>query len=412
MRDERRLERDDRGRFAHLAGDLDQLCSSMLTNSTSPQRSKRADVPPGLAKAGALVDLDRTLVERCDEQAHEGRSIALASEFEACAEEVEPEPLPGQVRPQAEPVLEHVVLRLEVEEPDQRAVVVADGEIALGIQHRLLVAVVEVVRRLVMPLLVIREIVWGHRRDLHGIAPTRATQRAAVSRASCGPPTMKPAASASPAPVESTTSVAIAGCSWPPTRIPRAPALHDSHLGLDVADCLPLALVAEDDVWTDPGERLAHRVAEARDVRPRREIDAHAGAVLARESGCAHGRAGDRRAHQRVAGQMQRVALEPFGIEVILAQFGRGATVRGHRAVAFRLHERDDDAGSLAAGPASSTPRASSSRRSIAPASSSACTATMRAAGSEVGCPGGDVRRLSAWSELRRGRGVVTRREP
>ena len=45
----------------------------------------------------------------------------------------------------------------------------------------------------------------------HGIAPRLATQRAAASAASCGPPTRKPAASASPAPVVSTTSVGAAG---------------------------------------------------------------------------------------------------------------------------------------------------------------------------------------------------------
>src|SRR4029450_6960046 len=40
VRDECRLERDDRGGVAYLGCDLDQLCSSMLTNSTSPQRTK------------------------------------------------------------------------------------------------------------------------------------------------------------------------------------------------------------------------------------------------------------------------------------------------------------------------------------------------------------------------------------
>ena len=44
------------------------------------------------------------------------------------------------------------------------------------------------------------------RDDDHGIAPSFATHRAAVSTASSGPATMKPAASASPAPVASTTS--------------------------------------------------------------------------------------------------------------------------------------------------------------------------------------------------------------
>ena len=45
----------------------------------------------------------------------------------------------------------------------------------------------------------------------HGIAPSFAQQRAAASRPSSTPPTRKPAASASPAPVGSTTSVGEGG---------------------------------------------------------------------------------------------------------------------------------------------------------------------------------------------------------
>src|SRR2546422_10314802 len=62
----------------------------------------------------------------------------------------------------------------------------------------------------------------------HGSAPSRATQRAAASRASCAPPTRKPAASASPAPVASTMSPERAGSSsrfWPRTSTPRDPRL-------------------------------------------------------------------------------------------------------------------------------------------------------------------------------------------
>ncbi len=45
----------------------------------------------------------------------------------------------------------------------------------------------------------------------HGIAPSRAQQRAAAASPSSAPPTRKPAASASPAPVVSTTVAASAG---------------------------------------------------------------------------------------------------------------------------------------------------------------------------------------------------------
>ena len=56
-----------------------------------------------------------------------------------------------------------------------------------------------------------RERLLDLRRDDHGIAPSCAQQRAAASRPSVAPPIRKPAASASPAPVVSTTSVATAG---------------------------------------------------------------------------------------------------------------------------------------------------------------------------------------------------------
>src|SRR6266700_8004358 len=62
--------------------------------------------------------------------------------------------------------------------------------------------------------------------DGHGMAPTCATQRAAVSTASSGPPTTKPAASASPAPVVSTASAGTASKSSPFTEIPRLPRLR------------------------------------------------------------------------------------------------------------------------------------------------------------------------------------------
>ncbi len=59
----------------------------------------------------------------------------------------------------------------------------------------------------------------------HGIDPSFAQQRAAASRPSSTPPTRKPAANASPAPVGSTSSVGRAACSTPSTLTPRAPRL-------------------------------------------------------------------------------------------------------------------------------------------------------------------------------------------
>src|SRR5262249_25300949 len=49
----------------------------------------------------------------------------------------------------------------------------------------------------------------------HGMAPSRATQRAAASSPASTPPTRKPAAKASPAPVGSTTSVSTAAYARP-----------------------------------------------------------------------------------------------------------------------------------------------------------------------------------------------------
>src|SRR6187551_1217034 len=66
-----------------------------------------------------------------------------------------------------------------------------------------------------------------HAADAIGIAPICWTQRAAASRATPGPPTIQPAASASPAPVVSrTSSTGSAGRSSPSNEQPRAPRLR------------------------------------------------------------------------------------------------------------------------------------------------------------------------------------------
>src|SRR6185436_3490672 len=65
-----------------------------------------------------------------------------------------------------------------------------------------------------------------HAADGIGIAPTCWTQRAAASSARSGPPTIQPAASASPAPVESRIrSTGSASRSTPSNEQPRAPRL-------------------------------------------------------------------------------------------------------------------------------------------------------------------------------------------
>src|SRR5262249_51638004 len=77
-----------------------------------------------------------------------------------------------------------------------------------------------------------RDLRRDHEHVRHGIAPGFATQRAAASRPSSTPPTRKPAAKASPAPVVSTASTGLAACSSlsPPadTTTPAGPRLTTS----------------------------------------------------------------------------------------------------------------------------------------------------------------------------------------
>src|SRR5262249_23488975 len=138
------------------------------------------------------------------------------------------------VRSQAEAVVECVRLLLEVVEAEQHSVVVARREVAFGGVPRLAVVVVEIVRRLVAPLRQLAELRRLHRLGPPRIAPypppPRAARpgppRAAPPRApGGGRPRMNPAASASPAPVESTASTGTAACSPPSTVIPRTPRL-------------------------------------------------------------------------------------------------------------------------------------------------------------------------------------------
>src|SRR5205823_2015629 len=101
-----------------------------------------------------------------------------------------------------------VAALFEVVEADERAAGVTRREVAFRVEHGLRAAVVEVVRSLVAPLLDLAEQLLRRLLDGgdHGIAPSFATHRAAASSPRSMPPTRKPAASASPAPVESTTS--------------------------------------------------------------------------------------------------------------------------------------------------------------------------------------------------------------
>ena len=95
-------------------------------------------------------------------------------------------------------------------------------------------------------------------------------------------------------------------------------------------------------------------------VRPRREVDADARALLAREPrGRCAAASSIGAAHQRVAGEVQRVAaVEPLALRSPRRELRSRAAVRRHRPVAVRLHERHDDAGApRRAGRSTSTPR-------------------------------------------------------
>ena len=75
-----------------------------------------------MRKPGTLARRAEPLVERRDMEAHALRPIALVGECETCEDELQPAPLPGQVGPQAEAVVEVGRPLFEVVETDRVAV--------------------------------------------------------------------------------------------------------------------------------------------------------------------------------------------------------------------------------------------------------------------------------------------------
>ena len=175
----------------------------------------------------------------------------------------------------------------------------------------------------------------------HGIAPSFAQQRAAVAMPSSAPPTRKPAASASPAPVVSTTSTSTAGWSTPSTLRPRAPRFSTQRV-VERAD--RLAARARSRRRGRARARATRRAERVVDERPRREVERDRSRRARGRRGRRVGRGRDRLAQQRVAGDVEHVAIEPRRLELVRRELGRGAAVGGHRAVA-RRGDRDDDAG-------------------------------------------------------------------
>ena len=131
----------------------------------------------------------------------------------------------------------------------------------------------------------------AHAGDATGIAPTCCTQRAAASSASSGPPTIQPAASASPAPVESRArGTGSASRSSLPNEHPRAPCLRiQSASTSDGRRRAPLPR-SRTRVWLEGAHALAERLdAAVADRAPRRQIDADPSTCGASEPGACEG---------------------------------------------------------------------------------------------------------------------------
>ena len=180
----------------------------------------------------------------------------------------------------------------------------------------------------------------------HGIAPSLATHRAAASAASSGPPTRNPAASASPAPVVSTTSTAVAGTSRPSTVKPAAPRFTTT---LRAGGSAPRAAISLSFPKTMSGwsnsSRLHERIAHGLDPGRAREVDAEPAAERLHRAGRLRGCLGDRVAEERVAGEVEHVAAaEPGHLELLGAQLRRDPAVGEHRPPALAVDQRDDDA--------------------------------------------------------------------
>src|SRR5215204_3060644 len=103
---------------------------SISTNSTSPHRSNWN---------AATLRITRERPKR------------TRPEIDPREQEIETYPAAGQIRPQTQTDLERVAFLLEVVVPHQGAVLVQRLVEAFGVEHRVDVSVVEVVRRLVPP---------------------------------------------------------------------------------------------------------------------------------------------------------------------------------------------------------------------------------------------------------------------
>ena len=222
------------------------------------------------------------------------------------------------------------------------------------------------------------------------ITPTRWTQRAAASSARSGPPTIQPAASASPAPVVSTTSATASAASL--VAVERAPAAPRFRIHAAPASRPPtisvLVLVREDDV----GRERLERARGTRSAPTSRIALQDERSTLTR----APGRAGQldrarprRRATARAAARSRRRAggrsREPGGVELLRPRARRRRRGRGTSCArrpastsetmtplpvghdrARRARRRARPAASAASRPPASSPRLPSHARAAA----------------------------------------------
>ena len=181
-----------------------------------------------------------------------------------------------------------------------------------------------------------------------GMAPTCCTQRAAASMARSAPPTIHPAASASPAPVVSTTcETGRAGRSSPSNEQPRAPrlAIHCAPGSgpRKISSSRSVAKTASGASCETVSRSSAGSCVS--DGAPGCEIDADRGSLCPRDlCGTFRGAPGGI-AEQRVARDEEVVApFQPRGIEFVGPKFARGSAVGSHRALPVRGRERADHA--------------------------------------------------------------------
>src|SRR5215217_4485030 len=122
-------------------------------------------------EAGTFVNPDSTLVEGGHGEHEALWGEAFPRELEAGGEVLYPETLPGEIRPQAKPDIDGLVLALELEETDEGSFSVEGREVgafsAFAVQQFFQIVgvarpVVEVVGRLIVPARDLTRVLVGH----------------------------------------------------------------------------------------------------------------------------------------------------------------------------------------------------------------------------------------------------------